>query len=256
MGVTLLVALWPIACSSTFGYGRKYQDHLFWDIHEIEITVHFDYFLSRHGARKIIYFPLCRAGPGPRTQRPHNWNSNSREMLKSLLSVGRGKVSTAQHSPTFHINWFWSDARRLVVTSLRLIFAMAATKSQPGRDGDEPQPGSPPIVHTTSPLESGEILCRCRWVYWISNFCCGVTWADGDWKSIHDHINFWSLTFEATLPGRKWYWCDICVDGGGIGCICHLCRGVDQRGWMWWTVSSPSSQVPRIPGFLARLGQD
>ena len=25
-----------------------------------------------------------------------------------------------------------------MVTSLRLIFAMAATKSQPGRDGDEP----------------------------------------------------------------------------------------------------------------------
>ena len=56
--------------------------------------------------------------------------------------LGEGRL--AQHSPTFHINWFWSDARRLVVTSLRLIFAMAATKSQPGRDGDELQPGSAP----------------------------------------------------------------------------------------------------------------
>ena len=52
---------------------------------------------------------------------------------------------------------------------------MAATKS-PGRDGDEPQPRSAPILHTTSPLESGEILCRCKWVYWISNFCCGLGW--------------------------------------------------------------------------------
>ena len=52
---------------------------------------------------------------------------------------------------------------------------MAATKS-PGRDGDEPQPRSAPILHTTSPLESGEILCRCGWVYWISNFCCGLGW--------------------------------------------------------------------------------
>ena len=89
--------------------------------------------------------------------------------------LGEGRLAPAQQSTTFHIDWFWSDARALLVTSLRLIFAMAATKS-PGRDGDEPQPRSAPILHTTSPLESGEILCRCGWVYWISNFCCGLGW--------------------------------------------------------------------------------
>ena len=43
--------------------------------------------------------------------------------------LGEGRLAPAQQSTTFHIDWFWSDARRLLVTSLRLIFAMAATKS-------------------------------------------------------------------------------------------------------------------------------
>ena len=135
---------------------------------------------------------------------------------------------------------------------------MAATKSRPGRDGDEPQPRSAPILHTTSPLESGEILCRCGWVYWISNFCCGLGWLG---RMEIGNPSMIKLTFEVWHLKQVWQG-ESDIDAilllmvARIGCICHLCWGVDQRGWRWWTVSSLSTQVPRIPRFLARPDQE
>ena len=128
---------------------------------------------------------------------------------------------------------------------------MAATKS-PGRDGDEPQPRSAPILHTTSPLESGEILCRCGWVYWISNFCCGLGWLG---RMEIGNPSMIKLTFEVWHLKHVWQG-ESDIDAifvlmvARIGCICHLCWGVDQRLEVMDSIVTidTGSEDTKIPG--------
>ena len=80
-----------------------------------------------------------------------------------------------------------------------------------------------------------------------------VGWGDlGAWRlEIHDKINFWSLTFEASLAGRKWYWCDISVDGGAYRLHLSLvlrCRSARLEVMDSIVTIDTGSEDTKIPG--------